>query len=275
MLLSLSESYSQDPTPRFNNCEIVEEHTECNPDDYTSHREYIRYPGGCIIEVDYLIKFCTVFSIYHNYKMEMVGWRVLNSPACSLLFSQLYSGGVLNEIKAREVQQFLYEAVATRLFASFRLALTNSQRDDFYACDSEFKPQGGWGFFQAYDATCIAHCVTTGYDVVNVSGGSNPFELTTPGTYDWIYVTNKKCSDDCCLLYVDFCWDVQAQKWRRTVERKPFGTVNECPIAATPSELCVPPPSLIPRVTHITGAIFTGCTFNCSGLDKSEFIFFN
>lgn len=280
-LIAFSESYSQFPTPRFTDCEITEENMICNPNQWSNHVDYISY-NGCIIEVEYLIKFCTVFNMWH-YKMEMVGWRLLNSPACSVLYDEVFPVGGLNEIKAREIQLFLYEAVATKLFASYRNTLSNADRYNNYRCDDYWKPLNAPMFFQAYDGTCMANCVTTGFDVVTIDGSNpSPFALVQNGSYSWVHVANKKCSDNCCWLFIDFCWDEQQQNWKRSVNRGAQPGHNACPDNVQPSELCTAPPrfslsgfSIPGHISTITGTAFTECRHTCTGLSKTEEIFFN
>lgn len=280
-LISFSESKSQ--TPRFHECDnLPQEELVCNPNSWYSVTDYITYTGGCVIEVDYIWKNCTINGTRHN-KLEIVGWRLMNSPACNILYSQLMPGGVFNEIKARELQLFLNKKISDKLMQSLINSAGLSNLLPYYECDQFILPLNAVSFVQVFEGTCMAHCVTTGYDDViitvpgdgggNPAGLINPFQLPANGRYDWVNVTNKKCTETCCKIEIYYCYQSSTQQWIRRYLQTSLAS-DDCPNTVSQLELCVPPPYLLPRVTHITSQEFTQCTRTCEGQAHHDIIYF-
>jgi hypothetical protein len=291
VLFSFSVSYSQDIVPKFDWCRAGETEYISICDPWEQFTEVMEYYPGCFIEATYIIRKCTTLGNV-NWQMELAGYRVTNFPGCAALYSQLIEPtGAINEIKSREIVTNIYKYVADRKMKEYKNTLSQAEIDDDFACvpcstgNNSYCSKRGIKFFKAYDGTCMARCRASQYvTYVNDPYGPNPSGMFPPnliipltpaihaipaGTYSSQYITYVKCNETCCLIDIDYCFDLSNNTWKRKYNSESTDDEVLCTPVSMPSNICPLPIILVGTVVNTVFDPIIQCMQTCVTVDNS------
>lgn len=273
IILSFNQNSFSDNTPRYEDCESLYSLSQMNCNNWETIKEVIELYPGCFVEVDYLLKRCTLANATEHLKMELIGFRVINYPGCTALTSNLYlPNGNLNEAYARMYLQQIYVAVSDKWMKE-KINQLNLSTNPMWYCNSGFQPFHNVMFFEAKEGTCMALCRTT--QVVQYT--APPFGLVGPGigTYTTEYISNVKCTNSCCHTIISYCYDRHQNSWVRTTMRDSYGASLQCPNPPIAIEPCYTPPIFVGEgnvvISSSTTELFP-CVQTCDQISSPEYL---
>lgn len=264
-----------DINPQFGDCTNSYIIPDMNCGNIDLINEIIEIYPGCFIEVDYLLKICQIPNSIPHFKMELIGYRIINHSACSGLLNGLYlPNGNLNEAFARGVMQDIYQAVSDKWMKNF-VTTNNLSAFNSWRCNEGFMPNNGIMFFEAAEGTCMALCKTT--QVIHYY--NHPFGVTHPGVlppgiYTTEYISNVKCTNSCCLTYIAYCFDPFQNSWVRTTMKDSHGASIMCPNPPLAMQACVTPPliDVANRIILSTSTQLYSCEQTCDQISSPEYL---
>jgi hypothetical protein len=242
IILINNQMATSDITPNYSDCHNYYEETNlrCEPEStWTYKKEILEYYPGCFIEVDYIIKKCDFPSNQPHYKVEILGFRIIDYPGCNTLYNYVINpNGTVNEAYARIVQRNIHKMLADKYMKELVDNMSLMQKLT-WSCGQI--PPTNRRFFEIYEGTCMGLCRTR----TTIQYGESPFGLLGPGpgTYVSEYFSYVKCNNYCCNVIIDYCYDHSQNAWKRIYNSGPYYTDEiTCDPNPVPIMPCYSPP---------------------------------